>query len=70
MKVQLKRFSSQLDMGGKQRRVKMAPIALTLVERRMVAPFTEMEPVGSRLAGVEISSERVDFQMIKRQVEN
>uniref|UniRef100_A0A8C9CJ88 Gastrokine 3, pseudogene n=1 Tax=Phocoena sinus TaxID=42100 RepID=A0A8C9CJ88_PHOSS len=44
-------------MGGKQRRVKMAPIALTLVERRMVAPFTEMEPVGSRLAGVEISSE-------------
>lgn len=41
-------------MGGKQRRVKMAPIALTLVERRMVAPFTEMEPVGSRLAGVEI----------------
>lgn len=57
-------------MGGKQRRVKMAPIALTLVERRMVAPFTEMEPVGSRLAGVEISSERVDFQMIKRQVEN
>ncbi|KAM9053723.1 LOW QUALITY PROTEIN: gastrokine-3-like [Megaptera novaeangliae] len=45
----------------------MTPIALTLVERRMVVPFTEMETVGSRLAGVEISSERVDFQMIRHQ---
>ena len=70
LKVQLKRFSSQLDMGGKERRVKMTPTAVTLVERRMVVLLTEMETVGSRLAGVEISSQRADFQMIRHPAED
>ena len=57
-------------MGGKERRVKMTPTAVTLVERRMVVLLTEMETVGSRLAGVEISSQRADFQMIRHPAED
>lgn len=43
LKVELESFPDRLDMGGKERRVKMTPMTLTSMSRRMVLPVTKMD---------------------------